>query len=261
MRSHDDQTRADVADAPDAQRLWRLLVTTAGGRKLEPSVAIDTFRRLHDAGQPGQADSALLLCTDWRWRSSSGRVLAGILATGILDDDQQDGLAQQLLWPDKVDYVHPLGWLGDTFIEFDLTSGTSRQRKVRADPNTQVTTERQVWPPLRSWAASRVLARELAAPTDVLARARELPARDGAAVVAGAMNAADELGPEQARTVVDAALRWSHKTPRKAALEQLVRWGEDDRAHALAADDPDATIRAWGRNLRTETPTQDSLFD
>jgi hypothetical protein len=80
-------------------------------------------------------------------------------------------------------------------------------------------------------------------------------------VVAGAVRAADELRPEQARTVVEAALRWGHKNPRKAALEQLVRWGEDDRAHALAGDDPDATIRAWSRELRTETATQTSLFD
>jgi hypothetical protein len=28
--------------------------------------------------------------------------------------------------------------------------------------------------------------------------------------------------PEQARTVIDIAVRWCHETPRKAALEQLV---------------------------------------
>jgi hypothetical protein len=42
-----------------------------------------------------------------------------------------------------------------------------------------------------------------------------------------------------------------HKTSRKAALEQLATWGEHDRAEELAADDPDATIRTWGRKLRT----------
>jgi hypothetical protein len=105
--SHDEESPADVADAPDAQQLWRLLVTVTSGRELAPSVAIDTFRRLHDAGQPEPVDSALLLCTDRRWRRTSARVLAGILATGILDDEQQDRLAEELLWPDKVSYVHP----------------------------------------------------------------------------------------------------------------------------------------------------------
>jgi hypothetical protein len=66
------------------------------------------------------------------------RVLAGILATGILDDEQQDRLANELLWPDKARYVHPLGWFGSTFIEFDLSPSrrAPRQRKARDDPNT-----------------------------------------------------------------------------------------------------------------------------
>jgi hypothetical protein len=263
MWSRDEESSADVADAPDAQQLWRLLVTTTGGREQAPSVAIDTFQRLHDAGQPEPVDSALLLCTDWRWRRTSARVLAGILASGVLDDEQQDRLADELLWPDKARYVYPLGWLGSTFIEIDLpsVSGAPRQRTVHADPKTPVTAERYVWPPLRSWAAERVLARHRAVPMDVVARARELPARDGAAVVTGAVHAADELDPEQARTVVEVALRWGHKTPRKAALEQLATWGEHDRTEELAADDPDAAIRTWGRKLRTEVATQSSLFD
>lgn len=263
MWSFEEEPSADVADAPDAQQLWRLLVTTSSVREQAPSVAIDAFRRLHDAGQPEPVDSALLLCTDWRWRRTSARVLAGILATGILDDEQQDRLAEEVLWPDKARYVYPLGWLAKTFIEIELPlgQGTPRQRTVHADPKTPVTAERHVWPPLRSWAAERVLARNRAAPMDVVVRARELPARDGAAVVAGAVHAAGELDPEQARTVVEVALRWNHKTPRKAALEQLTAWGEHDRAEELAADDNDAGIRAWGRRLRTEITTPSSLFD
>jgi hypothetical protein len=100
----------------DAQQLCRLLVTVTGGPELAPSVAIGTFRRLHDAGQPEPVDSALLLCTDWRWQRTSAKVLAGIVATGILDDAQQDRLAEELLWPDKARYVYSLGWLGSTFI-------------------------------------------------------------------------------------------------------------------------------------------------
>lgn len=167
MWSRDEESPAEVAGAPDAQHLRRLLVTVTGGSELVPAVAIDTFQRLHDAGQQEPVDSALLLCTDWRWRRTSARVLAGILATGILDDDQQDHLANALLWPDRARYVHPLGWFGSTFIKFDLSPArrAPRQRKVRAHPNTPVTSERHVWPPLRSWAAQRVLARHRATPT------------------------------------------------------------------------------------------------
>lgn len=265
MWSRDEESPADVADAPDAQQLWRLLVTAPRGRETAPTVEVDTFRRLHEAGQPEPVDTALLLCTDWRWRRTGARVLAGIVATGILDDAEQDRLAEQLLWSDKVPYVHPLGWIGSTFIEFDLGAPQERraprQRKVHADSSTPVTTERHVWPPLRSWAAERVLVRNRAAPTDVLARARALPTQDGAAAVTGAVHAATELHPEQARMVVDTALRWGHKAPRKAALERLTAWGEADRAHTLAAADPDAAIRAWGQKLPTDVATQSSLFD
>ena len=61
--------------------------------------------------------------------------------------------------------------------------------------------------------------------------------------------------------VIDIALRWGHRTPRKAALGRLVTWGEHDRAQALAADDSDATIRAWGRSLHPDVGPQSSLFD
>jgi len=261
-----DEVPPDVADVTDAQDLWRLLVTVPGGRELPPTVAIDTFRRLYDAGQPKPVDSALLLCTDWRWRRTSARVLAGIVETGILDDSDQDRLAEELLWSDKVRYVHSLGWFGSSFIEFELAAprqrGPVRERTVRVDPSTPVTTERAVWPPLRTWAAERVLARNRAAPGNVVERARALPARDGAAVVTGAVHAADDLSPDQARAVVDVALRWGQKAPRKAALERLIAWGQPDRAQALAADDPDASIRAWGRRLHSsDVATQSALFE
>jgi hypothetical protein len=112
----------DVVDVPDAQQLWRLLVTMPLGRELPPAVAVDTFRRLHDAGQPEPVDSALLLCTDGRWKRTRAQVLGGIVATGILDDAKQDRLADELLWSDQVRYTHPLGWFGSAF-EFDLETG------------------------------------------------------------------------------------------------------------------------------------------
>jgi hypothetical protein len=258
--SADDEEPADVAEVPDAQALWRLLVSGAGRRELAPRLAIDTFRRLHDGGQPQPFDSALLLCTDWRWQRTSARVLAGIVESGILDDAEQDRLAEKLLRSDMVTYVHPLGWISSTFIEFDLDAPHER-REVHVDPSTPVSTERHVWPPLRSWAAKRLLVRNRAAAADVLRRARALPAHDGAAVVTGAVRAANDLDSDQAPMVVEAALRWGQKAPRKAALELLVAWGEPDRAQALAADDPDASIRAWGRKTHTDVANQDGLFD
>jgi hypothetical protein len=69
-----------------------------------------------------RVDSALLLCTDGRWKRTRAQVLGGIVATGILDDAKQDRLADELLWSDQVRYTHPLGWFGSAF-EFDLETG------------------------------------------------------------------------------------------------------------------------------------------
>jgi hypothetical protein len=63
-------------------------------------------------GEAGAFDSALLLCTDWRWRRVSAQVLAGIVESGILDDADQDRLADTLLWQERVHYRYPIWWIG-----------------------------------------------------------------------------------------------------------------------------------------------------
>lgn len=177
-----------------------------------------------------------------------------------LGDDEQDELAQRLLWPDRVNYTHPTGWLGTTFVEVELGDGRSgrefRTRQVHIDPTIPMDTPRNVWPP---WAASRVLVSRLAEPDALIEHARRLPAHDGAAVITGAVDAADHLPPQQARAVVDIAIGWGHKSPRKAALERLCSWGETERAHAAAATDPDASLRRWGANLGHDA--QAGIFD
>jgi hypothetical protein len=250
----------EIADITDALTLWRRLVSGAVGRPQPPALAVDAFRRVHRDGEAGAVDSALLLCTDWRWHTVSARVIAGILDSGILDDDDQDRLADALLWHRHVQYRHPLWWIGTTFVEYPLDSpGPGRTNRI--DPNTRTTAHRYVSPPLRAWAASRVLSRRRVSVRDVLAHARSLPARDAAAVVTGAVRAADDFDDDQARTVLNAALAWGHKAPRKAALERLLVCGEDELVQTLASSDPDASIRRWASERLSSKACQGSLFD
>lgn len=255
-------TADDLYDAASAEQLRRMLVIRPGGESA-PSRAVELFTIHHGSGTPGAVDTALLLCTDWRWRRTSATVLAGILEVKALGDREQDELAQRLLWPDRVIYTHPTGWLGSTFIEFELGAlrpgREFRTRRVHIDPTIPMDTPRSVWPPLRRWAASRVLVSHLAQPKALIKRARRLPTHDGAAVITGAVDAADHLPPQQARAVIDIALGWGHKSPRKAALERLCSWGENERARAAAATDPDASLRRWGANLGHVA--QAGLFD
>jgi hypothetical protein len=253
-----------IADITDALSLWRRLVSSAIGRPLPPTVAVNAFRRVHSGGEPGAFDSALLLCTDWQWHRVSAKVISGIVDSGVLDDGDQDRLADTLLWQEKVHYRHPFWWVGTTLVEYDLDS-RGPGRTVHIDPDTPMTAHRSVWPPLRAWAAGRVLGRHRASPCDVLEHARSLPAHDGAAVVTGAVRAAEHLDEDQSRTLLDAALTWGHRTPRKTALEKLLADGEDELVRTLAGNDPDASIRRWASeqlgDKATDKATQSSLFD
>jgi hypothetical protein len=249
----------EISRVTDALSLWRRLVSGAVGPLLPPVVAVETFRRLHQSGAQGAFDSALLLCTDWRWHSVSANVISGIVDSDILDDRAQDRLADELLWQKQVRYRHPLWWIGSTVVEYHLDS-PGPGRTVRLDPNTPTTAHRQVWPPVRTWAASRVLKRHRASADDVIEYARSLPARDAAAVVTGAVRAVDDLDSDQVRTVLNAALTWGHKAPRKAALERLLVSGEDDLVRTLTHNDPDASIRRWADKQLSDKGGQGSLF-
>ena len=250
----------EIADITDALTLWRRLVSGTVGRPQPPAVAVDAFRRLHRGGEAGALDSALLLCTDRQWHTVSAKVIAGMVDSGILDDDDQDQLADTLLWNEQVHYRHPIWWIGTTFVEYSLDS-PAPGRTIRVDPNTPTTAHRSVWPPLRAWAAGRVLARRRASVRDILEHARSLPARDAAAAVTGAVRVADDLSEDQARTMLDAALAWGHKAPRKAALERLLAGGEDELVQTLAGNDPDAFIRRWASEQLGSKATQGGLFD
>jgi hypothetical protein len=249
----------EISDITNALSLWRRLVSCAIDRPLLPAVAVDAFRRLHRDGEPGAFDSALLLCTDRRWYSVSANVIAGIADSGILDDDDQDRLADVLLWQERVQYRHPFWWLDTTLDEYHLDS-PGPVRTIRVGPNTPTIAHRSVWPPLRTWAAGRVLMRHRASACDVLDRARSLPAREAAAVVTGTVRAVDYLHPDQRRAVLNTALAWGHKAPRKAALERLLVDGEHDLVRTLTANDRDASIRPWAHKQLSDKCTQRSLF-
>jgi hypothetical protein len=114
---HDADELAPLLDANSPLELHRRLVMDRGpgGSSTRHQEAIEVLRAHHGRGQPGAVDSALLLCTCWRWRRCTGRLIAGIVATGILDPTQLDELAERLLWPDVVVYPAPAEWFAGAF--------------------------------------------------------------------------------------------------------------------------------------------------
>ena len=113
---------------------------------------------------------------------------------------------------------------------------------------------RDVAPPVRRWAAARLVAREPAAWPRLLARAQDLDARHGAAVVAGMFDSIEFLPAAAQAWLVIKGTTWPHQSVRRAALEIIVARDGAAAAVQLAHADPNAKIRDWAATLARSTP-------
>lgn len=120
---------------------------------------------------------------------------------------------------------------------------------------------RQVFPPLRRWAAAHELVREPAAWPALLARAGELNARDAAAVAAGLLDRVEVLTRDAQAFLVKQVTTWPHHAVRRLALEYIVARDGAEAASLLAQDDPNARIRAWAAKLMTPSPVEPPQAD
>lgn len=180
------------------------------------------FRHYHETKGHGAATTALLLVTDRRWRNATGRIMEGISNSGLIGDDDLDLLAQAFLAAGPYLYWKaPEDWFDDG-IEIVLEHETN-SRSVPADPAPATSdggptvVRRELRPPLRRWAAARLVRRDPTTWGSVLQRAGELEARNGAAVLRGLLDAVDSL-PERAQSVlVRRAAVWPQRDVRAAA--------------------------------------------
>jgi hypothetical protein len=211
----------------------------------------------HQTEPSTSAVTAMLLVTDRRWRGGVGRLVRRIAESGMLDDEQLDLLARTFLAADDAVYWQvPYEWLGDAVISIDLRDNLSEevQEPVAEGP---VVVCRVVVPPLRRWAASRAVERDPAAWGQVLARARTLDARGGAAVAAGLVDAIDLLKPQVQELLIREAIRWPDKTVRRLGLALVAQREGIEASYALATGDPNAGIRAWADSLMNPLPSRD----
>ncbi len=280
----------DLYEAEQPEDLWRVLVMGAHRRSSTHHwEAAALFRKHHQDRRDGAVDTALLLCTDARWRRCTGKLLAAIVGSGLLDDGQLDELAEQLLWPDR--YVHhaPVAWTGfrsvtipldqaiaigalvpdDGEVDDAAAQGAPEDLDARPwddadgeeevaevvftlDPASTVPFQRWIEPPLRRWAAARIVGRAPARLGEVRGRVGPLGATDkmgAAAVVAGMLDALDALDGRAASQVLDLGLGWPRGQVRLQALEALARREGVDAAFRRAAADPDAKVRRWAAKL------------
>jgi len=241
--------------AASVEDLWRTLIVGPGLRDGQLFEAVGLFQRHHGRGEPEALRTALLLCTDRRWDRDSGRLVAALVETGILDDADIGELIECFLWSDRYRVTCPAAWVSPEWIEIDLGNGPGarRPRPVHVDPDAPVPVERPIPPPLRRWAAAADLRKDPGRLTSLTGRALELDSRHGAAVMAGILDAVDVLDQRTARQAIERGLGWPRGSVRVQALDLLA--GVDvELARARAAVDPDAKVRAWtSRRARRDT--------
>jgi hypothetical protein len=203
--------------ARTVEELWALLITPHG---IKSSTAWDEafilFRRFHVDDADGAVITALLLCTDHRWRKAAHHLIHRLADSDLLSADDLDGLAAE-------------------FVRREVTLTTVSHGAVR----------RTVWPPLRRWAAARLVTNDPSAWQALLHTARAEPSRDGAALAAGVMDVAAVIPVEERMRAIEDGLNWGSGIVRLAALPGLASLVGEHAALQRAQDDRNDKVRRW----------------
>ena len=215
---------------------------------------VASFRDHHEGGVAGARFTALLLCTEFRSRPDAGRLVRALAATGLLDDDDLDELATTFLDVAEVSITVPASWAGVSLsLDREVAAGLLAAGNATVDEDGEVDPliayRRHIRPPLRRWAAERLLRRGHTTAAEVRARAGRLDREHRAAVVSGLLDAIDTLTDTEVAEAVSAGLRSEQGRVRRRALEVMVANGEVAEAREKALADPTAAVRTWGRRL------------
>lgn len=255
------QELVDLWSAPDANTLHRVLVLhPPAGRSADTFEPFGLLRRHHETEPATSFTTALLLLTDRRWRDGAARLVRRIADSAILTAEEVELLARTFLAAEKALFWRvPDEWLGPPIVieggfgaidgDTDDLDGDGGAGDHHPDDDEPILTRREVFPPLRRWAAAHVLAQDPGAWPELLGRASELDPSSGAAVAAGLLDRADALAPAAQAVLVERTVRWPHATVRRLALRLIAAGDGPETARAVARDDPNAQIRRWAATL------------
>lgn len=243
----------DLGSAPSADALHRVLVLSRPVRRstdtMEP---LWLLRRIAENEPDEVFTTAFLLLTDPRWRKGLSQLVRRIDESGCVDAEDLDEMAESFLAADQVLYwVVPAHWFGDEEIHVVGLGDVAVDGGDDGEPDDGqgACVARQVHPPLRRWAAARLVADD---PTDVGAvfeRAGEVDARSAAAIMAGLLDVIDRVDAATRDRLIDAAVEWPEHGVRRAGIELVAARDGEIVAHELAARDPNARIREWAPTL------------
>ena len=106
---------------------------------------------------------------------------------------------------------------------------------------------RDLPPPLRRWAAARMVRQEPSSWGAVFARTRELDSRSAAAIMNGLLDVVDMVPMPTQDLLVRAGLDSSDHAVRRVGLGLVAARDGSAAAYARAIRDPNARIRAWAQ--------------
>lgn len=253
------ETFLDLHEAQTPEELWIVLLVPHGIRSSsaweEPYLL---FRHFHLEDPTDAATTALLLCTDYRWRKATHHLIREIVESGLLGEQALDLLATWFLAidlgvkvPRRLFAAAPVVFTQSGSSEATVTVDLPRPGMAptladRRRGNDLVGVRRSVWPPLRRWAAARQLRSATAGWRDLVEIAAGLPSREAAMILAGVMDAADSIPEIERAAAIEGGLTWGSAIVRLAALPALAAFEGPDAAKRRAATDPSEKVRAWG---------------
>lgn len=241
-----------LGNAPDADTLHQVLVMYSPIRHsadtLEP---IGLLRRVVETEPEETFTTAFLLLTDRRWRRGSSQLARRVEESGCLDDDELDELAQLFVAADRaLFWAVPDHWFGDEELVIGEADADGRGQEADEAP---IRVAREVHPPLRRWAAARLVRSDLVSFDAVIERTGAVCARAAAAIMLGVLDAVDALDAAARDRLIDDAVLWPEHRVRRAAIELVSTRDGDEAAYGLAIRDPNARIRDWAPSLLAET--------
>lgn len=145
----------------------------------------------------------------------------------------------------------PGSWFPDIGVEIEIDPATAsgaepgQAREAEGPPVAR----RDVAPPLRRWAAARLVVNDPSRWGSLLARAYALDRRGGAAVMSGLLDAVEHLAAPAQDVLIAKAVVGSDHAVRRSGLELVATRHGIQAACDLAKHDPNTRIRSWAESL------------
>jgi hypothetical protein len=240
----------------DAEELCRRLLASpwGWGSSTRHTEAVELLANVQGTGELPASFVALMLCTCRRWDRVTSRLIAAVEHSCLLDGTELDELADSFLSHEHV-IAYPLTWVSPQWVEIEFEHDG---RTYTATEETLAHHRVSVEPPLRRWAAGRILRSTPERLEELLRSAQLFAPRDRAAVIHGLLDAADVLDEPGRRDLIDRGLSDSGASVRRSALDRLYELDGPGAARRRALSDPNATVRKW---RMPESQLRPALFE